>query len=328
MGQPEEFPPLPTLLADTIELVTHDHEHGASWLARQVAQALAEASHAETGDTSPEQRLHDIHRAAQACAAARPSMAPLTNTAARIWHAGTPSAATTNATNATDAPQLRLARIHDEAAHLLALWHTASNAITTYAHPVLHGRLFTHSRSGTVEQTLIHLAHTDAHNQPRTIIVSESRPGGEGVTAAQVLAEAGWQVTLVPDAAYALFIAEADTLVIGADSIRADGSIINKIGSHPLALAAEAASVPVYVLCETLKIAATDSPLILEEMDPTEIVSHPIPGVTPRNIYFERVPAHLITGIITERGPLARDEIAAIAAEAAQAHIALTATPD
>ncbi len=325
MGLPEESPPLPTLLEETIELVKHDREHGASWLARQVAQALAEASHAETGDTSPEQRLHDIHRAAQAFAASRPSMAPLINTAARIWHAGTPSAAMATAPNA---PQRRLARIHEEAARLLALWHNASNAITTGARPALHGRLFTHSRSGTVEQTLLHLARMDAHEQPHTIIVSESRPGGEGVTAAQVLAEAGWQVTLVPDAAYALFIAEADALVIGADSVRADGSIINKIGSHLLALAAHATNVPVYVLCETLKIAATDSPLILEEMDPTELLSHPIPGVTPRNIYFERVPAHLITGVITERGRLARDEIAAIAAEATQAHIALTAIPD
>ncbi|MGZ3601177.1 MAG: hypothetical protein ACXWQ5_16035, partial [Ktedonobacterales bacterium] len=242
--------------------------------------------------------------------------------AARIWWAGAPSAAP------TPDPQARLGRIHDEAVRLLSLWHDAADAILTAARPLLSGRLFTHSRSGTVEDTLVRLVQmdpTDAYGQPRHIIVSESRPGGEGISAAEALAKAGWRVTLVPDAAYALFIAEADSVVFGADSIRADGSVVNKVGSHTLALAAHATSVPVYVLCETLKIAAPDAPLTLEEMDPSEILPHPIPGVTPRNIYFERVPTHLITGIITERGRLTPADIAATAAQASQARAALAA---
>lgn len=325
MGQPDGLNPLPAPLADAIEVVTRDRDHGASWLARQVAQALADASRAETASEPAEQRLRHIHQAARAFAGARPSMAALANTAARIWWAATPPSAPTSD------PQARLAHIHDEATRLLSLWLDAADAILAAARPVLSGRLFTHSRSGTVEQTLVRLAQLDpmdTHGQPRHIVVSESRPGGEGIPAAQALANAGWQVTLVPDAAYALFIAEADTVVFGADSIRADGSVVNKVGSHPLALAAHAASVPVYVLCETLKIAAPDSPLILEEMDPTAILPHPIPGVTPRNIYFERVPASLISGIITERGRLTTDEIAALASQTSQAHAALAATPD
>lgn len=325
MGQPDGSNLLPAPLAEAIELVKRDRDHGASWLARQAAHALADASRAETTDEPAEQRLQHIHHAARAFADARPSMAALANTAARVWWADAPPT--------TPAPdtQVRLARIHDEAARLLSLWHDSADAIRTAARPLLSGRLFTHSRSGTVEQTLVRLAQMDpidALGQPRRIVVSESRPGGEGIPAAQVLAEAGWQVTLIPDAAYALFIAEADTVVFGADSIRADGSIVNKVGSHSLALAAHSIGVPVYILCETLKIAAPDAPLTLEEMDPTEILPHPIPGVTPRNVYFEHVPAHLITGIITEQGRLTHDEISAIAAQAAQAHAALAAAPD
>ncbi|MGZ3581748.1 MAG: translation initiation factor eIF-2B [Ktedonobacterales bacterium] len=322
MGQPDGSSPLPAPLADAIELVKHDRDHGASWLARQVAQALAAAGVGEPAGEPAEQRLQRIHQAARAFADARPSMAALANTATRIWWAGAPSAAP------TADPQARLARIHDEAVRLLSLWHNAADAILAAARPLLSGRLFTHSRSGTVEDTLVRLVQmdpTDAYGQPRHIIVSESRPGGEGIPAAEALVKAGWRVTLVPDAAYALFIAGADTVVFGADSIRADGSVVNKVGSHTLALAAHATSVPVYVLCETLKIAAPDAPLTLEEMDPSEILPHPIPGVTPRNVYFERVPTHLITGIITERGRLTPADIAATAAQASQARAALAA---
>lgn len=325
MGQPDGSSPLPAPLADAIALVTRDRDHGASWLARQAAQALADASHAETAGEPAEQHLLRIHQAARAFADARPSMAALTNTAARIWWAGAPSAAP------IPNPQARLARLHDEAARLLSLWHDAAEAILTAARPLLSGRLFTHSRSGTVEETLVRLVQMDpidAHGQPRHIIMSESRPGGEGIPAAEALAKAGWRVTLVPDAAYALFIAEADTVVFGADSIRADGSVVNKVGSHTLALAAHAARVPVCVLCETLKIAAPDAPLTLEEMDPAAILPHPIPGVTPRNVYFERVPTHLITGIITERGILTPADIAATAAQASQARAALATARD
>lgn len=307
-------------LAATIELVKRDREHGASWLARKAAQALADASRVEVTHEPPEQRLSHIHQAARSLADARPSMAALANTTARIWWAGT-SPPTTK-----DDPQARLSRIHAEAKRLLSLWHDAADAIFAAAHPLLRGRLFTHSRSGTVEETLIRLAQMDPEGQRHHIVVSESRPGGEGVATARALAAVSWQVTLVPDAAYALFVAEADAIVFGADSIRADGSVVNKVGSHPLALAAQAAGVPVYVLCETLKIAATDAPLILEEMNPTEILPQPIPGVTPRNVYFERVPADRITSIVTECGSLSPDEIAALAAEAAQAHATLTAT--
>lgn len=320
MGQPDGLDPLPASLADTVEVVKRDRDHGASWLAHQVAQSLADASRAEAMNEPTEQRLRHIHQAARALANARPSMAVLANTSARIWWAGISSAAPKSD------PQARLASIHDEATRLLSLWRDAANAIFTAARPLLSGPLFTHSRSGTVEQALIRLAQVsplDAHGQPRHIVVSESRPGGEGISTAQVLAKAGWQVTLIPDAAYALFIAEADAVVLGADSIRADGSAVNKIGSHTLALAAHAASVPVYILCESLKIAPPEAPLTLEEMAPSEFLPHPIPGVTPRNVYFEHIPGHLITGIITERGQLTNDEIAAIAAQSSHAYASL-----
>jgi translation initiation factor 2B subunit (eIF-2B alpha/beta/delta family) len=107
------------------------------------------------------------------------------------------------------------------------------------------------------------------------------------------------------------------SVVLGADSLRADGSLVNKVGSYPLALVAQAARVPVYVLCETLKVAPDGWPLALEEMDPSELLPAPIPGVTARNVYFDRTPAAYLTAIITERGILTSDDVSAIARSAA-----------
>ncbi len=112
------------------------------------------------------------------------------------------------------------------------------------------------------------------------------------------------------DAACGVFINEATCVALGADSVRADGSLVNKVGSYPLALMAREAGKPVYVLCETLKVAAPEFPLVLEEKDPVEALPDMIAGLSARNPYFDVTPAALITAYITEHGVLSRDAIA------------------
>jgi translation initiation factor eIF-2B subunit delta len=107
--------------------------------------------------------------------------------------------------------------------------------------------------------------------------------------------------------------------------VRADGGVVNKVGTYPLALAARAAGVPVYVLSEAAKIAPPTLPLVFEEMPPEELLPEPLPGVTARNVYFDLTPADLIAGLVTEVGFLDR---AAIATRAAQAGTALAALLD
>jgi len=64
--------------------VRDDRAHCAMELARQAELALAEAS--STADDDAGARLQRIHQAARDFAAARPSMAAIANTAARIWY--------------------------------------------------------------------------------------------------------------------------------------------------------------------------------------------------------------------------------------------------
>ena len=299
---------LPSALQNSIHRIRDDREHGASWLSREAARSMVEGAKSGTNVTV-EQQLEQLRTVAHALVAIRPSMAALANTVARIW------AATVH--NEWSA-YARLDALRSEAQRSYEAGNTASEAIYHHARPYLADTLYTHSRSGTVEYALTHVA-AEKHtvNCRRHIIVSESQPGGEGLAAARALATAGWQVTLVADAACGLFMSGVQAAIIGADSVRADGSVINKVGSYPLALMAHEAHVPVYVLCEAAKIAAPEFPLVYEEMEPEELLPQPMSGITPRNPYFDRTPPELITAIIVETGLLSDAERKRLATDAA-----------
>lgn len=300
-------------LHDAVTLVREDRDHGASWLAMHAAQALADyAARNEDGEPAAE-RLRHLHAAARAFAATRPSMTILANTMALIVDA---------ARSSHGPPDSLLRAAADTANDALRAALTAPDAILASAREAIRGTVYTHSRSGTVEHVLRALAD---ERRVTHLIISTSLPGGEGIALARELAPTGVPITLVADSACAAFVREADAVVVGADSVREDGSVINKVGTHPLALAAAAVAVPVLVLCESLKIAAAGFPLTLEEMSPRELLPEPVAGITARNPYFERTPAALITRIITEDGELGRQQIAARAA--AMAHLTARVDP-
>lgn len=281
--------PLPGDIAAAIRAIRDDREHGASWLARAAARTLQQLG--EPRDDTPAEAWYALMRtAAQALVASRPSMAAVANTAARIWSAGQ-SAPSTEARQAMREMATRLATQDTQ----------AQRTLRAHAEKTLVGDVYTMSRSGTVEDVLRELGR---RRIIKRVLVGESRPGGEGVALGRALAQAGLDVTLVADSACGVFIGEAISVVLGADSVRADGSLVNKVGSYPLALVAREAGVPVYVVCETLKIASPAFPLALEEKDPAELLPDAVAGFGARNPYFDVTPAALITGYITELGVL------------------------
>ena len=290
---------LPTDIEASIQAIRDDREHGASWLARAAAGVLLRL-------TEPRDDVADdiwdavVRMAAQEMVAARPSMAAVANTAARIWDAGRSAATPTEART-----QLR-----DMAERLATQDEQTQLALRTYAEKMFLGNVYTMSRSGTVEDVLRDLGQRRIIGR---VIIGASVPGGEGVTMGRALAQSGLDVTLVADTACGLFIGEASCVVLGADSLRADGSLVNKVGSYPLALVAREAGKPVYALCETLKISAPDFPLIIEEKDPAELLPDPVAGFRARNPYFDVTPAQLISGYMTEQGVLDRETVARLA---------------
>ena len=124
------------------------------------------------------------------------------------------------------------------------------------------------------------------------------------MTLATELAEHGIPARLIPDAAMASFLPQADLVLVGADAVREQG-FFNKIGTKMLAMAAQTLSVDLYVLCTSHKFLPPDAELPPQkDRDPAEVLQRPPKGVTPCNIYFEETPLKYCSSIITEGGIL------------------------
>ena len=158
-----------------------------------------------------------------------------------------------------------------------------------------HDVIMTHSISSTVQAFCQALA---TRHPGASLIVTESRPGNEGEVLAAFAAGLGLSVTYITEAQIDLLMPRATKVMLGADAVLSDGSVINKSGSTLMALSARYRSVPCYVCAESFKRSKGDD-YRLERMDPAEL-GIAIEGVEVSNVYFERVPAELITRWICE----------------------------
>lgn len=172
------------------------------------------------------------------------------------------------------------------------------------------GTVLTHSYSNTVYKTLEIAAGI---GKDLRICVTESRPGGEGRLLSKHLAALGPNVTLITDSAAAAVLQNIDFVLIGADSVLADGSLINKVGTKAIAMAAHLGGIPFYVACETTKFSTGDllgEPVEIHEMDQREILGDITePLVSAKNVYFDVTPVKYVLGFITEKGPVKPSEV-------------------
>ncbi len=145
------------------------------------------------------------------------------------------------------------------------------------------------------------------------VFADETRPWLQGarLTAWELLQD-GIPVTLLPDVAAASLLKSGriGCVVVGADRIARNGDTANKVGTYPLALAAQAASVPFFVAAPTSTVdlrAESGARIPIEERPPSE-VTHvggsriAAEGVQVFNPAFDVTPATYIAAIVTERG--------------------------
>lgn len=133
------------------------------------------------------------------------------------------------------------------------------------------------------------------------ITVCESRPMFEGRRTARLLAKRARSVTVITEAQIALVMAQCDGVVLGCDSVYADGSVVNKTGSTLLALAARERRCPIIVVGSETKITSALD-LSYESRSGDEVWRNAPRNIGRNNVYFERVPAHLIDAIVVESG--------------------------
>lgn len=153
--------------------------------------------------------------------------------------------------------------------------------------------LMTHSCSSNVISLFraCHLANLQVQ-----AIVTESRPGMEGRKLARYLNKLGMPCQFITEAQMASFVVQADKVIIGADSVLRDGSLISKAGSRLLALAAKDAGIPFWVVAESFKHSSLlPEDAVLEEADISELQLEAMPHIEVHNIYFDLIPARLVT---------------------------------
>ncbi len=166
--------------------------------------------------------------------------------------------------------------------------------------------IMTHCHSTAAVSVIV-----EAHNQGKVnkVYVKETRPKMQGLITAKALADAGLDVILIPDSAVRYFMKRVNKVVVGADTIAANGAVINKIGTSLVALAAKEARVRLYVAAETYKFSpqtVIGELVPIEVRDPHEIVEDEWlkanPQVRVYNPVFDVTPPEYIDAIITEKG--------------------------
>ena len=174
----------------------------------------------------------------------------------------------------------------------------------------------------------IYLAHD--RGVPVHVWVSETRPRNQGLLTAWELREQGVAHTVLADntAGHLLQRGQVDMVLVGADRVTRRGDVCNKIGTYLKALAAREASVPFYAavpsptLDWTLEDGIREIPIEERSGEEVRVVQGLGPGGAPcasrllgasasvANPAFDVTPAHLVTGLITERGVCAANAAA------------------
>jgi translation initiation factor 2B subunit (eIF-2B alpha/beta/delta family) len=306
----------------TVDTVRDDREHGSATLSvralevlrDEAAIAAARETGSEDGGEDRNGSRADLVETARALRDARPAMPVVSNRVNRVMD---------DATDRKAPDSLQNAAIGGIGRALDADERAAARAASR-----LPDRVATLSRSGTVLSAIV-------RSDPEFVLLPESRPGREGVAAAErIAAEAGTDgtdaaeigadetdaaVTLSTDAAFGETFAERDVeaLVVGADAILADGRAVNKVGTRAATAVASAEGADRYVVAAVDKVRPADSEVEFDrEVRDRSAVYEGDADVEVANPTFGATPMERFDAVITENGTLD----AAGVRKAAEAH--------
>jgi translation initiation factor 2B subunit (eIF-2B alpha/beta/delta family) len=249
-----------------------DKVHGASFLGRQAIELLS--STALTSKAEDQDALFsDLLSMALKLRKAQPGMANVWNLVGRFLYDVDRERA-----KAKSVVELRAIAV-DTAKKVVETTKEAAEDAARNSAQLLpqSGHVLTHSYSSAVFRSLELGMKSGKHFE---VYVTESYPGMEGKRLAQDLIALGVPVKLIADSKVDSIISNVDLVLVGADSVLRDGSLIHKIGTRTIAATARKSGIPFRSTCETVKFSAADflgeSPEVNEnlfDLTPGEFVS-------------------------------------------------------
>ena len=165
--------------------------------------------------------------------------------------------------------------------------------------------ILTHCNSDTVNM-ILEKAWRDGKGIE--VICTETRPRYQGIITVKELSSSGIPTTLIVDSAVHLIMRKlkVNKVLVGADTICANGDLINKIGTSQIALCAKELDIDFIVAAESIKFSPESvmgSVVEIEERDPSEIIkAEKLKDVRVLNPVFDITDARYISMIITEYG--------------------------
>ena len=271
-----------TKIIERISKLKDDRIHGASWLALQTISTLNLAVSGSQAVTVAD-LVQEIKTVAEELTRARPSITPIANYANQFLHQ-----VIARSQDEKDLDSMKsFARMKGK--ELLKSATKALSKTVEYGCGIIGDldTVITCSYSSTVCKVLELAIRRETKFR---VIVAESRfeDKAYGEITAEQLMKRQIPTELVSDKNIHLRIAKADTALVGADSITADGYLINGKPTSILAQAARNKKIPFFVVCESSKFDIQGYVAKSPEIEPG----------------FDKTPLNLVTGIITEKGTM------------------------
>ncbi|MGD0995427.1 MAG: S-methyl-5-thioribose-1-phosphate isomerase [Candidatus Bathyarchaeia archaeon] len=169
--------------------------------------------------------------------------------------------------------------------------------------------IFTHCHSSTVTRMI---AKAKADGKEFSVICTETRPAFQGRITAKEMVELGVQTLFIVDSAARSYMGDVDLVVVGADAITSEGNVVNKVGTSSIAVLANEARKPFYVVSELLKFdpeTVNGAYERIEQRNPSEVWKEAPEKLSVRNPAFDVTPSRYIHGLICEEGVIAPQSI-------------------
>ncbi len=290
--------PAINVVTDRIE---RDLIGGAADIAREVMDALAKVAD-ESNAKNLDELYTDLDNASYAIMKVCPSFAPPINVLHMMM--GTIEDGIESGSTVAQAKEA-LANKKDEFFQLLG--NALGKIAETGAELIKNGdRVMMFSMTSSVWKVL---RKAKANGKHFTVLVTEARPGNEGLWTVDEMVKNNIPIEVSIDACLTELVASSDIAFSGADAVGADGSVFNKSGTYLVALAAREYGVPFYFVSDTLKFDTSTLlglPYRNEKIKTSEVLGDKLyaSGVKVTGNLFDATPPHLVKAIITELGPI------------------------